>query len=310
MEEGPVGTVTVLSCTYGRARVIIAFSDGTSLALSPELQSQYGLFPEQALDSARLQTVRREAELASCREKALDLVARAPHTRAMLDAKLRKRGYGAEAVAAALERLAELGYLDDRAFAERWVAQRMARHPEGRRALFAGLLKHGVPRSLAREVMEAAVSAEQEQEAARRVLERLLASARGFPATEGDQGAERVGGAGSADAVPADAARPGTASSGAARSLRERLVRKLSARGFDAPVIFRILEEAGFPPGSMTFPPNKKKMILLQNLILLVIFCGLFMNLCLIKEFYGRTRNKFTQPYCSRNKFCYSFLCS
>lgn len=44
--------------------------------------------------------------------------------------------------------------LDDRAFARIWINDRLQNNPKGRSGLYKELLDHGVPRSVAREVLE------------------------------------------------------------------------------------------------------------------------------------------------------------
>lgn len=51
-------------------------------------------------------------------------------------------------MAIAVERLTELGYLDDLAFARWWLEQRDRHAPRGRRMIEAELRQHGVPRDV------------------------------------------------------------------------------------------------------------------------------------------------------------------
>ncbi|HLF08420.1 MAG TPA: regulatory protein RecX [Dehalococcoidia bacterium] len=86
-------------------------------------------------------------------DAALRLLALRPRTEAELRRRLGRRGFGAEAIEAAMARLGELGLVDDDAFAHFWVEQRAAFRPSGRRRLFAELRAKGV----ARETVDAAL---------------------------------------------------------------------------------------------------------------------------------------------------------
>ena len=86
-------------------------------------------------------------------DKAAELLARRPHFRAQLAAKLAARGYPGDETAAALERLTELGYVDDRRTARDFVAARQARGPVGRRRLAAELVRHGAPAEVVDEAL-------------------------------------------------------------------------------------------------------------------------------------------------------------
>jgi regulatory protein len=78
----------------------------------------------------------------SCHEQALRLLATRAHFRAELGAKLARRGFDAEEVAATLDRLAGRGWLDDVAAARAFVAQRQ-RQGLGRARLRADLQRRG-----------------------------------------------------------------------------------------------------------------------------------------------------------------------
>ena len=70
-------------------------------------------------------------------DAALVILAQRPHAAAELRRKLRQKGHEAEAIEAALTRLAELGYLDDAEFARALVGWRAGKR--GRRAIAAEL---------------------------------------------------------------------------------------------------------------------------------------------------------------------------
>jgi len=81
----------------------------------------------------------------SCDDKAAELLARRPHFRAQLEAKLAGRGYPDDEVTATLDRLERRGWLDDRRTAAEFVERRLARGPLGRRRLAAELVRRGAP---------------------------------------------------------------------------------------------------------------------------------------------------------------------
>ena len=71
------------------------------------------------------------------------LTARA-RTRAELDGQLAKRGYPDDVSAEVLDRLADVGLIDDADFAEQWVRSRRVNAGKGKRALAAELRTKGV----------------------------------------------------------------------------------------------------------------------------------------------------------------------
>ena len=97
----------------------------------------------------------------------------APKTRAQLAELLERRGVPEEAAVAVLDRLGEVGLVDDAAFARAWVSSRQAGRGLARRALAAELRAKGVDDGLAAEAA-AQVDDEDERAAARRLVERRL----------------------------------------------------------------------------------------------------------------------------------------
>ena len=100
------------------------------------------------------------------------LLARQPHSRAELRQKLTQRGYDADAVESALGRIAELGYLDDAAFARGLVRRRST--TRGPLALSAELSARGIDRAGAADAL-GEFPVEAQLEAATRLAERLYA---------------------------------------------------------------------------------------------------------------------------------------
>lgn len=164
--------LTVLSIDVRRAEGAAArvrLSDGSSFIAAVEVLAAAGVRAGAALDDESLRVIRSRSELVLARSRALSLLARAAHTRRGLARKLEARGYGPEAVKAALERMAELGYLDDRAFAFDWARARVSARAEGWKALYRGLLRRGVPRTIAAEAATEVCSDDNELQMARRL---------------------------------------------------------------------------------------------------------------------------------------------
>jgi regulatory protein len=125
----------------------------------------------------------RRAERAEVDDPAivLETALRFLEARARSEAEVRRRltsaGYRPELVDGAVTRLAELGILDDEAFARAWVESRDRARPRGERALRRELALKGVDREVSDEVLEdrregAGEGSDVDLEAARRLLAR------------------------------------------------------------------------------------------------------------------------------------------
>jgi regulatory protein len=78
------------------------------------------------------------------RDVCLRLLTVRARTRAELEAQLTKRGFPEDVGARVLDRMAEVGLIDDTAFAEQWVRERRTNAGKGKRALAAELRTKGV----------------------------------------------------------------------------------------------------------------------------------------------------------------------
>jgi|SRR3954467_10108588 regulatory protein len=96
------------------------------------------------------------------------LTARA-RTRAELEGQLSKRGYPDDVSSRVLDRLAEVGLIDDVDFAEQWVQSRRVNAGKGKRALAAELRTKGVDNDVITAVL-ADVDADAERQRAEQLV--------------------------------------------------------------------------------------------------------------------------------------------
>jgi len=117
--------------------------------------------------------------VAGAHEAALRLLAVRARSRAELERRLGQRGLPQEAVAAALDRLAAVGLVDDAAFARAYAESRAGRGADA--AVIARDLRgRGVDPDLAARASDAAVPAEEQAERCRQVAEARLARMEGL----------------------------------------------------------------------------------------------------------------------------------
>ena len=108
---------------------------------------------------------------------ALRKLAAQARTRQELDQALRKKNVPEEAVAAVLDRLEEVGLVDDRAFAQDWVSSRQQRRHLSRSALRRELQAKGIDREHLDEAL-ATVDSDDELDAARALAIKKAATMR------------------------------------------------------------------------------------------------------------------------------------
>jgi regulatory protein len=133
-------------------------------------------------------------------EIAARFLAARPRTRWEVERRLKRTGATEATIGATLDRLTELGYLDDAAFVRWWADQRDRHAPRGRRLLEAELRGKGVPREVIEEFRETYAAPERtaedaslpasDEERARVALEAHL---RGRPLPEEPKALQRIG---------------------------------------------------------------------------------------------------------------------
>ncbi len=138
------GKITALEAQKrARERVNVyidgSFAFGLSLRLAASLRIGDELSDEAI---ARLQAA---DVLERAHEAALTLLESRPRSEAELRRHLRRKGFDETAVDAVLERLRQVGLVDDLAFARFWSEQRQQFHPQGWALLETELRQHGVP---------------------------------------------------------------------------------------------------------------------------------------------------------------------
>lgn len=188
--------MTIVSIKQGNDAELfrVEFSDGSSCVfrasyLSDSLIAALASFSQSGLeaqpgsrDEASPPEISEDEEQAfhfgaSCyraEKQALALVARAEQCSAGLSRKLEKRAYAAAVVRTVVSRLLEQGIVDDRRYALRWLASRLARSPECPRKLLAALLNRGIGREDAEKALKETLPPEEEY----RLLKNYLAKKR------------------------------------------------------------------------------------------------------------------------------------
>jgi regulatory protein len=144
-----------------------------------------------------------------------------PRTRWELERRLRRAGVEQPIVDATLDRLADLGYVDDAAFARWWGEQRDRHAPRGRRLIEAELRRSGVPREVIESFREEHASPERPPEDA------------SVPASEEERARQALAGHLRGRPLPADP------------KARARVGMFLVRRGFDPDTVRAALRDAG-----------------------------------------------------------------
>jgi regulatory protein len=162
---------------------------------------------------------------ASAMEVAARFLGTRPRTRWEVERRLKRAGTDDATVTATLDRLTELGYLDDAAFARWWGEQRDRHRPRGHRLIEAELRQRGVPRDVIEGFRDEHADPERAPEDV------------GLPGTELERAEEALAGHLRGRPLPAD------------RRAQQRIGMFLMRRGFDAETARQAIRSAGSDPG-------------------------------------------------------------
>ncbi|WP_432278294.1 recombination regulator RecX [Nocardia carnea] len=111
--------------------------------------------------------------LEQAKEACLRLLAVRARSRAELTQRLSAKGFAADVIGQAIDRLAEVGLVDDAEFARQWVRQRHSFSGKGRQALAQELRRKGVASEEAAAALED-ITADDEHERATELVRRKL----------------------------------------------------------------------------------------------------------------------------------------
>lgn len=170
-DSASVLTVTSVELKGATGEAVrVHLSDGSFFILHAEIFARTSLHAGSPLDGKTREDLLARSENVLARIRALGLLSRSAQTRKGLARKLQARGFSAGAVRFAITRVMELGYLDDRQFADSWLRSRLSVRRDGWSALCRGLIARGVPRPVAEECLTELYPAEAEAEVARSLV--------------------------------------------------------------------------------------------------------------------------------------------
>lgn len=160
------------------ARASIFIEGEFAFGLHLDLVLEHRLAEGDELDAGAIETLLAADAVKRAVIAGLNLIAHRPRARGELQQRLRSKGFDDAAAEAAVERLQDLGYLDDAAFAARWVENRQEHRPRSKAMLERELRQKGIDRQTIEETI--AETDIDEVAAARELAEQKMRSMSGL----------------------------------------------------------------------------------------------------------------------------------
>ncbi|HEV2529045.1 MAG TPA: regulatory protein RecX [Thermomicrobiales bacterium] len=151
------GTVSRITAQVRDPNRSSVFLDGEfGFGITTDRVLTEGLVPGDVLTAERVAALIAQDDADRAIAAGLNLLSYRPRTVKELEDRLARNGFAEPAVLAAIERLTGWGYLDDGAFARRWVENRIEHRPRGARLLAQELRQKGVDRDVIGETIDEA----------------------------------------------------------------------------------------------------------------------------------------------------------
>jgi regulatory protein len=149
------GRVTALRPTKRDPdRIAVDLNGSFAFALPATLVADERIDVGEMLDGDRVSSLLAADEASRATEAALVFLGYRPRSEKEVRDRLRRGGYEQDAIEHAIARLHEWRYLDDADFARRWVENRTAHRPRGKRLLQQELRHKGIDGEIARDAID------------------------------------------------------------------------------------------------------------------------------------------------------------
>ena len=145
--------ITALKLTR-RRKVNVYLDNNFTFALNREVADEAGLKVGQTLSDSQIDELKEAELLGKCFKAALHYLSYRPRSETEIRHRLYRRGFGSEMVEKIIIRLKEKRLIDDMAFAQFWVENRLEFKPLSQRLISLELWQKGVAKRIIDEVTQ------------------------------------------------------------------------------------------------------------------------------------------------------------
>ena len=144
----PAGRITEIRDQVRDPERVSLFVEGDfCLGLPKRVLLDEGLRVGQVLTEEDVDRLAALDAVSRAKESAVRLLGVRPRSRRELEDRLARKGFDETTISIAIERMEELGYVDDEDFARFWIENRVRNRPRGKRLMASELRNKGVSKS-------------------------------------------------------------------------------------------------------------------------------------------------------------------
>jgi regulatory protein len=162
-------TITAITPQVRNQDRVNIYLDGR-YAFSLAVAAALGLRVGDELTEGQIEACRAKDSLEKAKDQAIRYIVQRPRSISEIERYLKRKGYDEPQIEQVVNRLRELNLLDDTAFAEYWIEQRLTFKPRSQMALRYELQQKGVSRDVMDEMLNEVDEVAAAQDAAQRKL--------------------------------------------------------------------------------------------------------------------------------------------
>lgn len=174
-------TITDISPQKKKGRVNLFIDGEFFCGLFEEVIARNNLKVGQKISQKELLKILEEDQLLKAKEIAQRFLSFRPRTEKEVETKLKEKEFHPHIIQKTIQYLKQIGLLDDKKFAELWLADRASLKPSGVYKLQRELKEKGVPEKIIKEVLSKFENSEQEEKLALKALEKKIALYQNLP---------------------------------------------------------------------------------------------------------------------------------
>ena len=176
--------LTIIRVNFSKKtnKCYLEVDNGVEIAISLDLVMEYQLSVGLSINNDLYEEIIRKHKIISAKQTVHNYVAYKPRTKYQIEQKLKDKEFDNEVIELALDFACEFGYVDDEKYAQMFVQDYLRIKSYGLQRAYFELIKRGIEKSLAENVIRQFEDKNEEWERAQKLADKKIQSIRSKPA--------------------------------------------------------------------------------------------------------------------------------